>query len=152
MIVISALASCQSLKSDDPSSISFSIPKGSTLSLEKNIKIPEGRTLAVFQSGELITARKKDLYELYCNFELMKPGPRTISPEVFTVNRTEDCNERISRTLMQYYTVVHLDSAKGTDVTMLICQKWANLSDYHFTASEIEETLGDNFIFIFKTK
>lgn len=151
-IAILALASCQSMKSDDPSSISFSIPKGSTLSLDKNIEIPEGKTLAVFQSGKLIASRKTDIYDLHCNFELKKSGPRTVNPEVFTVRRTEDWNERISRTTTQYYTEVYLDSAKGTDVTMLNCQKWGNRSDYHFTASEIEKTLGDYFSFTFTTK
>ena len=146
------LVSCQLMKSDDPSSVSFSIPKGSTLSLNKNIEIPEGKTLAVFQSGDLTTARKKDIYELNCNFELIKPGPRTIKPEVFTVRRTEDWRERISRVTVYYYTEVYLDSAKGTDVTMLLCQKFSDWSDYHFTVSEMEKTLGDYFSFNFTTQ
>ena len=151
-IVTLTLASCQLMKSDDPSSVSFSIPKGSTLSLNKNIEIPEGKTLAVFQSGESTTARKKDIYELNCNFELIKPGPRTIKPEVFTVRHTEDWRERISRVTVYYYTEVYLDSAKGTDVTMLLCQKFSDWSDYHFTASEMEKTLGDYFSFNFTTQ
>jgi len=105
----------------------------------------------VFQSGELTTARRKDIYDLNCNFELVKPGPRTIKPEVFTVRRTEDWQERLSKTTTHYYTVVHLESAKGTDVTMLTCQRFGRVSDYHFTASEIEQTLGDYFSFSFKT-
>lgn len=145
-----ALASCQSLKSDDPSSISFSIPVGSTLSLEKSIDIPGGYSHAVLQSGELIAVSKKDIYTLLCNFELKKSGPRTIHPEVFTVRRIEDYQERIDRGTLQFYTEVYLDSDKGTDVNMLSCQRWGIISDYHFTASEIQETLGDYFSFTFK--
>jgi len=146
-----ALASCQSIWSDDPSSISFKIPRGSTLSLEKSIEIPEGRTLAVFQYGELIPSRKRDIYDLYCNFEVIKPGLRTISPEVFTVRRTDDWTEQLSRTTLCHFTVVHLESAKGTDINRLTCREIVRSSDYHFTATEIEQTLGDYFTFAFAT-
>jgi len=35
---------------------------------------------------------------------------------------------------------------------MMSCQKWGKRSDYHFTASEIEKTLGDYFSFTFTTE
>ena len=43
------LASCATTQSSEPSSLSFSIPKGSTLSLNKNLDIPDGKTHATLQ-------------------------------------------------------------------------------------------------------
>ncbi len=149
IIMVTLLTACQSMQSDDPSSLAFSIPKGSTLTLNKNIEIPEGKAHAIIQHGKIITNRERDIYYLNCNFEFRELGARTIKPEEFTVRRAIDGRERISRTIMRYYTEVYLESSKGTDVIMLECQVWADRTDSHFTVSEMQQALGDNFSFKF---
>ncbi len=145
------LSSCQSMQSDDPSSLLFSIPKGSTLSLNKDLDIPADKTHAALQFGKLTTERKKDDYKINCRFDVKEFGPRTIKPEVLKIRRTEDGQEIISEAvgIIRFYTDVFLQSDKGTDVIKLTCQEYGGKSDHAFTVSEMEEALGDYFSFTF---
>jgi len=150
-VVALLLSSCQSMQSDDPSSLSFKIPDGSTLSLNKDLGIPDNRTHAVLQDGKLTSDRKKDDYKLNCRFDVKKFGPRTIEPEVFSIRRSESGQEWISQAagLVRYYTDVFLDSGKGTDVIKLTCQEQSYGMEATFTISEMETAVGDYFTFTF---
>jgi hypothetical protein len=53
------ISACTTTQTTDPSSLSFKTPKGSTLSLNKNLEIPDGKTHAALQAGELTTDRKR---------------------------------------------------------------------------------------------
>ena len=150
-LAILLLSSCQSMQSNDPSSLSFKIPDGSTLSLNKDLGIPDNRTHAVLQDGKLTSDRKKDDYKLNCRFDVKKFGPRTIEPEVFSIRRNESGQEWISQAagLVRYYTDVFLDSGKGTDVIKLTCQEQSYGMEATFTISEMETAVGDYFTFTF---
>jgi len=150
-LAILLLSSCQTTQSDDPSSLSFKIPDGSTLSLNKDLGIPDNRTHAVLQDGKLTSDRKKDDYKLNCRFDVKKFGPRTIEPEVFSIRRNESGQEWISQAagLVRYYTDVFLDSGKGTDVIKLTCQEQSYGMEGTFTISEMETTVSDYFTFTF---
>ena len=150
-VVALLLSSCQSMQSNDPSSLSFKIPDGSTLSLNKDLGIPDNRTHAVLQDGKLTSDRKKDDYKLNCRFDVKKFGPRTIEPEVFSIRRSESGQEWISQAagLVRYYTDVFLDSGKGTDVIKLTCQEQSYGMEATFTISEMETAVGDYFTFTF---
>ena len=150
-LAILLISSCQSMQSDDPSSLSFKIPDGSTLSLNKDLGIPDNRTHAVLQDGKLTSDRKKDDYKLNCRFDVKKFGPRTIEPEVFSIRRSESGQEWISQAagLVRYYTDVFLDSGKGTDVIKLTCQEQSYGMEATFTISEMETAVGDYFTFTF---
>jgi len=149
-IVVVLLSSCQMTQSTDPSLLSFSIPKGSTLSLNKDLEIPEGETHALLQDGKAITDRSRNEYRLNCRFDLKKFGPRTIKPEVFKIRRTEDGTTAVSQAgILRYYTDVHLASDKGTDVIKLTCQQWATTRNTDFTVSDMEKAVGDYFTFTF---
>ena len=147
-LAVFVISACQSMYSDDPSSLAFDIPDGSTLTLKKSIKIPEYQTHVTIQSGKVVSKKDTVDYVINCNLELKKFGPRTINPEVFTISHTEDSQERISNSsLLRFDTEVHLVSSLGTDVIMLACQRVGLFTESHFTVSEMEEALGGYFSF-----
>ena len=150
-VIFGLLASCATTQSRDPSLLSFKMPKGSTLTLNKDLEIPDYKTHAALQSGKLTTDRKKNDYALNCRFDVKKFGPRTITPEVFAIRRSESGQEWISDKagLLRYYTDVYLDSEKATDVIKLTCQIQGDVSTSNFSVSDMEATLGDYFTFSF---
>jgi hypothetical protein len=142
------VSSCQSLHSNDPSSLAFEIPDGSTLTLNKDLEIPQGFTHALIQAGKARPEKGKNEYEINCSFDMRKFGPRTIKPEVFKITRTEDGHEWFSYlTIMRFYTIVYLESSQGTDVIKLECQQWGDGIDRNFTVAQMAEALGDIFSF-----
>jgi len=144
------LSSCQSMNSNDPDSLSFSIPEGSTLSLNKKLTVPQSDTHAVIQYGKETTDNDRHDYDVNCRLDVREFGLRTIEPEDFKVSRTEDGQNWISQpSILRFYTEIYLTSAKGTDVIKLVCQEYGDQIDYHFTVKEIEVALGDYFSFTF---
>ncbi len=147
------LSACAAMQSDDPDSLFFSIPKGSTLSLNKKLDIPHNETHAVIQYGKETTDNKRHDYDVNCRLNLKEFGPRTIEPENFKVTRTEDGQNWISQpSILRYYTEIYLTSDKGTDVIKMVCQEYGDQTDYHFTVEDIEVALGDYFSFTFPEK
>jgi len=144
------ISACQSLHSNDPASLAFEIPDGSTLTLNKNLEIPQGFTHALIQAGKPLTGSGKNEYEINCRLDLKEFGPRTIKPEVFNISRTEDAREWFSHeVIMLFYTIVYLESDQGTDIIKLECQRWGNGIDKHFTVAQMAAALGDVLTFNF---
>ena len=145
------LSACQTTQSTDPTQLSFKIPKGSTLTLNKDLQIPEHETHATLQFGKVISTRERKDYQLNCRFDVKEFGPRTINPEVFRIKRSEDGEEWISDKagIVRFYSDIFLESGKGTDVIKLTCQEQGGPTDSTFSVSEMEETLGDYFTFTF---
>ena len=145
------ISACTTTQSTDPSLLTFKIPKGSTLTLNKNLEIPDNKTHAALQYGKVTTDRKKDDYKLNCRFDVRKFGPRTIEPEVFKIRRSENGQEWISQAagIIRFYSDVYLDSEKKTDVVKLTCQEQGSKIDRTFTVTEMEAALGDYFTFTF---
>jgi hypothetical protein len=145
------LSSCQTTQSTDPSQLTFKIPSGSTLTLNKDLEVPAGKTHAALQFGKVTTDKERNDYKLNCRFDVKDFGPRTINPEVFKIRRTEDGQEWISENagILRYYTDVFLDSDKGTDVIKLTCQEQGGKTDRTFAISEMGSALGDYFTFTF---
>jgi len=150
LIISLILSACASHQSTDPDSLSFSIPKGSSLSLNKKLTIPLNDTHVVVQYGKETTDNDRHDYDVNCRFDVKEFGLRTIEPENFTVTRTEDGQNWISQpSILRFYTEIYLTSNKGTDVIKMVCQEYGDQTDYHFTVKEIETALGDYFSFDF---
>jgi len=144
------LSACSTMYSNDPDSLAFDIPKGSTMSLNKSLSISKSNTHGVIQFGKETTDSKRNDYEVNCRLDFKKFGPRTVKPEKFTVTRTEDGSNWISQpSILRFYTEIYLSSNKGTDVIKMVCQEYGDASDYHFTVKQIEATLGDYVSFDF---
>ena len=149
-VVLLLISSCQSTGSNDPSSLAFRMPEGSTLTLNKELEIPAGNTHALLQSGKVISVNESSLYEISCRFDTRSFGPRTIEPEVFSISRTED-GQRIASQggIYLYFSEIYLQSSKGTDVTMLRCERSGYNLDWHFAVADMKQALGDYFTFTF---
>jgi len=144
------LTSCQSLKSDNPSSLNFDIPHGSTLTLNKELPVESGKTHTVIQAGKLTSYKEKDLYKVSCSFEMKAFGPRTVKPGTFQISRTEDGQEQASTpTIIRYYTEVYLYSGHNSDIIKLVCSVWGDRLDGSFPVSEMQKALGNYFSFSF---
>jgi len=148
--VIFVLGSCASMSSDNPDSLNFEIPSGSTLSLNKPLTISDGKTHTYIQSNAQSTEKKVNRYEINCRLDFKKFGPRTIEPEVFRITRTEDSQEWYSYpTIKRFWTTVYLASDKDTDVIKLDCEYWGDGTDRNFTVTEMQQSLGELMTFTF---
>jgi hypothetical protein len=138
------LPSCSTLQSDDPASLAFVIPAGSTLVVKETVPIDISNTHATIQFGKFIRDRDRQDYEVNCRIDYREFGPRDIEPETYRITRTEDGNQWISQpAIMRYYTEVHLESDRGTDVIEMVCQQYGSQTDKHFTVADMQATLGD---------
>ena len=152
LFILSALLliSCQPLCSNDPASITFDIPAGSTLTLNKDLPIESGNTHAVIQHGKITSDKAKDLYSLSCRLEMKAFGPRTVKPDIFNIKRTEDGQEEASGPyIIRYYTEVYLFSEHNSDIIKLVCSVWGDRADGSFPVAEMQKALGDYFSFRF---
>ena len=151
-LAVVLISACATMQSTDPSQLSFKIPKGSALTLNKALDIPADKTHATLQFGKVVTDRERKDYDLNCRFDVREFGPTTVQPEVFKIRRSESGQEWISQAagLLRYYTDVFLDSDKGTDVIKLTCQQQGYRMDTPFTVSDMEATLGDYFTFTYQ--
>jgi len=144
------LSACASMHSNNPDSLGFSIPKGSTMLLNRKLTIPATDTHAVIQGGKSITDNSKNDYAINCRIDFEKFGPRTIEPEGFLVTRTEDGTNWVSQpSILRFYTEVYLSSNKGTDIIKMVCQEYGGSSDRNFTVAEMQSALGDYITFTF---
>lgn len=148
--VIFVLSSCASTPSDDPDSLNFKIPVGSTLSVNKPLSIIEGRTHAHIQNNQQFTDSKVNRYDIHCRLDFREFGPRTIEPEVFSITRTEDGQEWYSYpTIKRFWTTVYLSSDKDTDIIKLDCEYWGDGIDRNFTVAEMQQSLDELMTFTF---
>ncbi|VAW51162.1 hypothetical protein MNBD_GAMMA05-1016 [hydrothermal vent metagenome] len=132
------------MHSTDPNSMFFDIPKGSTLSLNREMSIPMTDTHGIIQAGQSIKDDDKNDYEINCRLDFKKFGPRTIEPEKFTITRIEDGSNWISQpSILLFYTEIYLTSNKGTDVIKMVCQEYGDQLDRNFTVAEMQTALGD---------
>jgi hypothetical protein len=152
VLVSLILSSCQTTQSDDPSSLSFRVPSGSALVLNKAIEIPEGQTHVMIQAGQLITESRRNQYNVACRLNFREFGPRTIEPEVFDIRRTEHSEGWESRPNFYFYaSEIFLDSKAGTDVIKLECDTWAMPPSFNFSFADMQQALGDYLTFKFSS-
>jgi hypothetical protein len=144
LLVSITLSACASMESNDPHSIFFSIPEGSTLSLNKKLTIDHRDTHAVIQYGKVTSDNDKSDYDVNCRLDFKEFGPRTIEPEVFKITRTEDGRNIISvGNIVRYWTEVYLSSDKGTDIIKMVCQEYDGIEGKNFPVADMQNALGD---------
>jgi len=149
-ISILCLTACQALHSTDPASLTFRIPDGSTLSLNKSLNIEKNNTHVVIQHGKIVREKDKDLYDISCRFEMKAFGPRTVEPDTFNIRRmVDDLEQASSNSIWRNSTEIFLYSAHNSDIIKLDCSVWGDRADGSFPVSEIQKTLGDYFSFNF---
>jgi len=151
ILSFSLLTACETMHSTDPNSLFFSIPKDSTLSLNKPLSISALNTHGIIQDGKETSDNAKSDYAINCQLDFRKFGPRTIEPEKFNVTRTEDGQNWVSQNaIMRFYTEIYLSSNKDTDVIKMVCQEYGDGLDRNFTVEEMQEALGGFITFTYK--
>ena len=150
-VTVILVSACTTTQSTDPTKLSFKVPKGSTLALNKSLEIPDNKTHATLQFGKVVTDRKRKDYNLNCRFDVKKFGPRTLEPELFSIRRSESGQEWVSQAagILRNYTDVYLDSETGTDVIKLSCQEQGYKMDRTFSFADMETALGEYFTFTY---
>lgn len=144
------LSACQTLPSTDPASIQFNIPRGSTLSLNKDLDIASSHTHVVIQDGKISTDQSKDLSRLSCSLEMKAFGPRTITPDVFQISQVTNASEASTGVYpYRQYTKIFLSSEHNSDIIKLECAVSSQREDMRFPVADIQKTLGDYFSFNF---
>jgi len=153
LFIAVTLSACSAMQSNDPDSMYFEIPEGSTLSLNKKLTIPANDTHAVIQQGKEIKDKDKNEYAINCRVDVKKFGVRTLEPEDFKITRTEDGQNWISYpSILRFYTEVYLRSDKGTDIIKMVCQEYGDQKDRNFTVAEMQQALGNILTFKFATE
>ncbi len=152
LCIAGSLSACSAMRSNDPNSMYFDIPDGSTLSLNKELTIPANETHAVVQQGKEVKDRDKNEYAINCRVDVKEFGVRSLEPEDFKITRTEDGTNWISYpSIMRFYTEVYLSSDKGTDIIKMVCQEYGDQTDRNFTVAEMQQALGDILTFKYTT-
>ena len=153
----------------DENSQFFSIPVGSTFTLNRELTVDPDRTSVHLQNGRVSPVRGIDIYRPNCKFELftISERARTVEPDTFVVTRIVDQLEDVStqRPLyaslsvaegggggnggplhQNYSTIMWLESNKQPDVFRLSCRRWdfINLGEY-LSINEMRQALGDYF-------
>jgi hypothetical protein len=143
------LAGCQSMATDDHSSIWFRMPPDSELVLNRAITIPEQRAHVMLQHGTVARAASES--EVACRFEVLDLGPRTISPDIFLITDYSSQQEWVNYPhTKRFYKTIRLKSKHQSGIMPMVCEyyDWP-LSGRPVTLVQIEEALGDYFSFRF---
>jgi hypothetical protein len=141
------LAGCQSMATDDRSSIWFRMPSGSELVLNRALTIPAQRAHIMLQHGMVVAAASE--FEVACRFEVRDLGPRTIQPDTFLITgySSQQEWENYPHT-KRFYKTIRLESRQQSGIMPMVCEyyDWP-LSGRPVTQARIEEALGDYFSF-----
>jgi hypothetical protein len=143
------LAGCQTLATNNPASINFSIPPGSRLILNKALTIPAGEAHVILQHGEPGPAANE--FEVNCRFEVRDLGPRLIQPDTFLITSWGSQRDWVNEpSIMRFYKVFYLTSEHQAGILPMTCQDWNYpLIGRPVTVREIQEALGSYFTFEF---
>jgi hypothetical protein len=143
------LAACHSAASRDVNSPSFTIPRGSSLTLHKELPIPERQRHVKLQHGKPVSG--VDGFKANCQMRVYDLGVEAIRPDRFQIARTGEGREWESRPyVLRFFRVLHLESETQPWVIKLICQRlddpgWGR----NVSVPEMREAVGDYITFEF---
>jgi len=154
--------SCSQDAIKDENNFTYSIPVGSSFTLNKQIIIKGNTGRTFFQNGVVIDESSLNIYYPHCSLTMntLTDKDRFISPVIFIIQKVIDDEEyaqgyiqfasnNISVSsggplitgLVSYY---YLSSSIETDVRALECIRWDSLyENRHLSILEIRKSLGD---------
>ena len=159
------LSACDnSLAVRDENSQFFSVPLGSTFTLNREITIQPDQTSVYLQNGSIVLVRDVDFYRPHCKFELftISEQARVVDPDTFVVTRIVDQREDVSTEWpryaalgmsgvdgpvhLTYSTTMYLESKIQPDVFRMNCKQWDWPATGEFLSiNEMRQALGDYF-------
>jgi hypothetical protein len=115
------LAGCQSMVTDDRSSVWFRMPRGSELVLNRALTIPAQRAHIMLQHGTAAGAASE--FEVACRFEVRDLGPRIIQPDTFLITGygSQQEWENYPHT-KRFYKTIRLSSTHQTGIMPMVCE------------------------------
>ncbi|MCW8933841.1 MAG: hypothetical protein OQK98_03870 [Gammaproteobacteria bacterium] len=162
MLSLLTITSCSNEAIKDEDSYLYSVPPGSTLTLNQNITIRANLARTFFQNGAVIDESNLNIYYPHCSLttNTLTDKDRVISPAIFIVQKVIDDEEyaqgylhfasnNISVSsdgplitgLVSYY---YLSSSIEQDVRTLECIRWDSpYENRHLSIREIRKSLGD---------
>ena len=148
----------------DENSQFFSVPLGSTFTLNREITIQPDQTSVYLQNGNIVLVRDVDFYKPHCKFELftISEQARVVDPDTFVVTRIVDQREDVSTRWPRYAalgmsggdgpvhltfsTTMYLKSKIQPDVFRMNCKRWDWPAIGEFLSiNEMRQALGDYF-------
>ena len=147
MAMILALTGCQSMATDDRSSVWFRMPPGAELVLNRPLTIPAQRAHIMLQHGEAAVAASE--FDVACRFEVRDLGPRTIAPDTFLITSYSSQQEWVNHPhTKRFYKTIRLQSKLQAGIMPMVCEyfDWP-MPGRPVTQAQIEEALGDYFSF-----
>jgi hypothetical protein len=143
----------------------YSLPEGSTLSVNQDLTVNPNSVSAWIQFGKVINRKEVDLDSPNCRFELytIKPVAQSILKDAnVAIIRFVNSNEYVSKGNVMYAslaaeadddggpmaqifrTEVYLKSSAQPDLFRLTCEVWEDLfNGVYLTVDQIQQTLGD---------
>ena len=158
------LTACVSNTVKDESSPFYSVPAGSTLTLNRDITVPGGKVAVYVQDGKLLGYNDVDWYRPNCKFELytMSEQPRQVSADSFRITKVVDEIESSSlqgrvqyanmmlgfgidqSRVFNYATMMHLHSELQPDVFRMTCQHWEDIADDRYDGALCVGVMGQH--------
>jgi len=161
-VLLSACDNSQVLRDED--SQFFSVPLGSTFTLNREITIQPDQTSVYLQNGKIELVANVDFYRPHCKFELftISDQARTVKPDTFVVTRIVDRREDVSTQWplyaglgmargdgpihLTFSTTMSLESKIQPDVFRMNCKQWDWPSIGEFVSiNQMRQALGDYF-------
>ena len=162
VLLLTACAGSQAVRDED--SQYYSVPLGSTFTLNTGITIQPNFTSVYFQFGNIEPVGNIDFYKPHCKFELytISEQARQVRPDTFTVTRIVDQSEDVSVEWPRYAglgiagydgpvhltfsTTMYLESRIQPDVFRMTCKRWdwPAIGEY-LSINEMRQALGDYF-------
>jgi hypothetical protein len=123
VLLVLALAGCNTAATRDVSSPEYEIPSGSKIVLNKELNIPSGYSHIKLQGGA--PGNSVDEYTVNCRFNAKSLGPAVIQPDTFTIREASSQRDWVSQPdIMRFYREFRIKSDKQPDVMSFVCQDW----------------------------
>jgi len=162
------ISGCSVSNIKDQDSYFYSVPVGSTLSLNKTITIPANLARRFFQDGKQMLKKDINIYYPHCSFLMntLTDVERTIKPTIFEIYKVQDDLELAQRyvyfasialryndglSIVGYASYYYLRSVSAPDVRSLECLQWSDsIDDQYLSINEVKKLLGDYFTLTLK--
>jgi len=164
LLIFSFTVSCTQTIDNNIKSQFYSVPEGSTLTLNKPVEIIQNTARTYFQNGLITKENDLNIYYPHCSITVnnLLEHNRTLKPTSFTIYKVEDQEEHAQRFIMyasikslshsdgpsiigqaSYY---YLKSADEPDVRTLECVQWGDPFYVKYVSiSDIQSALGEFF-------
>ena len=149
LLAAGLLAGCQTMRSSNPNSIWYELPRGSKLVLNQDLEIPAGQAHVIVQNAKAGTSAYE--LEVWCRFEVKQLGPRTIHPDTFLITEVAQGRRWVNQpSTMLFFKVFHMQSEQQQkDILPMHCgYTYDPLLGKPVSIEQIRETLGSVFTLV----